>query len=214
MNGESRNRFSEAHPDIAGWRAYRGISRRELAASSGISLQTITDIETGKRKARPSTLRRIAKALDTEVWNLGNDAGEIDGTIAEVARVLASLSAIASMYSESGGIGLAAEFERLGQGMFIDLAAATGWAEAVLLLMIPFWLQARRYLASEMSPEGVQNDARLLAGALPDIVREWARRGMPPEVSDALLRAELHTITMAAAEPIRDQVQGLQADTE
>ena len=214
MNGDSRERVGEGRLDIAGWRAYRGMSRRELAASSGLTVTTIKNIETGKGKPRPSTLRRIAKALNTEVWNLGNDAGEIDGTIAEVARVLASLSAIASMYSESGGIGLAAEFERLGQGMFIDLAAATGWAEAVLLLMIPFWLQARRYLASEMSPEGVQNDARLLAGALPDIVHEWARRGMPPEVADALLRAELHTITMAAAEPIRDQVEGLQADTE
>jgi len=201
MNGDSRQRFGEARLDIASWRAYRGMSRRELAASCGMAVNTIKDIETGERNPRPSTLRRIAKALDTEVWNLGNDAGEIHGTIPEVARVLAYLSAIASMYSESGGIGLAAEFERMGQGMFIDLAAATGWAEAVLLLMIPFWLQARRYLASEMSPEGVQDDARLLAGALPHIVREWSRQGMPPEVADALLRAELRAITMAPADP-------------
>ena len=57
--------------------------------------------------------------------------------------MLAWLSTIAAMYSESGGIGLDAEFERMGPGMLIDLAAATTWAEAALLQMIPFWLKAR-----------------------------------------------------------------------
>jgi transcriptional regulator with XRE-family HTH domain len=213
MNGDSRERFGEARLDIAGWRAYRGMSQRELAASCGMAVTTIKDIETGKRTPRPSTLRRIAKALGTEIWNLSNDADDIYGTVPEVARVLAWLSAIASMYSESGGIRLAAEFERLGPGMLIDLPAATGWAEAVLLLMIPFWLQARQYLALEMSPEGVHNDARRLAGALPHIVREWSRKGMPPEVADALLRAELRTITMAVADPTGDD-QVIQVDNQ
>jgi transcriptional regulator with XRE-family HTH domain len=214
MNGDSRDRFGAARLDIAGWRAYRGMSRRELAAAAGMAVSTIKDIETGKRNPRPSTLRRIAKALDTEVWNLGKDAGEIYGTVPAVARVLAWLSTIAATYAESGGIGLAAEFERMDQGMLIDLAAATGWAEAVLLLMIPFWLQARHYLASELSPEDVHNDARLLAGALPHIVREWSRRGMPPEVADALLRAELRAITMAAADPTGGHEQVVQADNQ
>jgi transcriptional regulator with XRE-family HTH domain len=214
MNGDSRERVGEGRLDIAGWRAYRGISRWELAASSGLTVTTIKDIEIGKGKPRPSTLRRLAKALDTPVWDLGNDAGEICGTVPEVARGLAWLSTIAALYAECGGMGLAAEFERMDQRMLIDLGAATGWAEAVLLLMIPFWLQARHYLALKMSPKSVQTDARLLAGALPHIVREWSRRGIPSEVADALLRAELRAITMAAADPTVDHDQVVEADNQ
>ena len=214
MNGDSRERVGQGRLDIAGWRAYRGMSRRELAASSGLTERTIKNLETGKGQPRPSTLRRIAKALDTPVWNLGNDAGDIYGTVPEVARVLAWLSTIAAMYAESGGMGLAAEFERMSQEMVVDLSAATGWAEAVLLLMIPFWLQARHYLALEMPPESVQTDARRLAGALPHIVREWSQRGLPREVADALLRAELRTITLAGVDPTVDHDQVVGADNQ
>jgi hypothetical protein len=65
-----------------------------------------------------------------------------------------------------------------------------------------------------MSPESVQTDARLLAGALPHIVREWSRRGLPREVADALLRAELRTITMAAADPTGDHDEVVEADNQ
>ena len=73
MNDGSREHFGEVRLDIAGWRAHRGMTQWELAASAGMAVGTIKNIETGKSKPRPSTLRRIAKALDTEVWNLGND---------------------------------------------------------------------------------------------------------------------------------------------
>jgi transcriptional regulator with XRE-family HTH domain len=39
---------------------------RELSALSGVSDDTITKIENGHRKARPSTVRKLAKALGAE----------------------------------------------------------------------------------------------------------------------------------------------------
>jgi transcriptional regulator with XRE-family HTH domain len=43
---------------------------RELSALSGVSEDTITKIENGHRKARPSTVRKLAKALDVEPQEL------------------------------------------------------------------------------------------------------------------------------------------------
>ncbi len=48
-------------------RRLRGMSQLDLAARSGVSQYTITEIETGRREPRPSTLRKLAKALDVEV---------------------------------------------------------------------------------------------------------------------------------------------------
>jgi len=39
----------------------------DLSKRSGVAQNTISDIETGRRDPRPSTLRRLAKALDVEV---------------------------------------------------------------------------------------------------------------------------------------------------
>jgi transcriptional regulator with XRE-family HTH domain len=39
---------------------------RELSALSGVSEDTITKIENGHRKARPSTVRKLAKVLSVE----------------------------------------------------------------------------------------------------------------------------------------------------
>ena len=43
---------------------------RELSALSGVSEDTITKIENGHRKARPSTVRKLAKALGAEPQEL------------------------------------------------------------------------------------------------------------------------------------------------
>lgn len=48
-------------------RKYKGLSQVDLAALSGVSQYTITEIETGRREPRPSTLRKLADALDVEV---------------------------------------------------------------------------------------------------------------------------------------------------
>jgi transcriptional regulator with XRE-family HTH domain len=39
---------------------------RELAEMSGVSYDTITKVENGHREARPSTIRKLARALRVE----------------------------------------------------------------------------------------------------------------------------------------------------
>jgi DNA-binding XRE family transcriptional regulator len=48
-------------------RRMRGLSQLDLAALSGVSQYTITEVETGRREPRPSTLRKLADALEVEV---------------------------------------------------------------------------------------------------------------------------------------------------
>ena len=48
-------------------RRRHGLSQVDLSKRSGVAQNTISDIETGRRDPRPSTLRRLAKALGVEV---------------------------------------------------------------------------------------------------------------------------------------------------
>lgn len=54
----------EALKDI---RLRHGLSQVDLSKRSGVAQNTISDIETGRRDPRPSTLRKLAKALGVEV---------------------------------------------------------------------------------------------------------------------------------------------------
>lgn len=48
-------------------RLRHGLSQVDLSKRSGVAQNTISDIETGRRNPRPSTLRKLAKALDVDV---------------------------------------------------------------------------------------------------------------------------------------------------
>jgi transcriptional regulator with XRE-family HTH domain len=48
-------------------RRLKGLSQVELAELAGVSAYTVTEIETGHREPRGSTLRKLAAALDVEV---------------------------------------------------------------------------------------------------------------------------------------------------
>jgi transcriptional regulator with XRE-family HTH domain len=48
-------------------RKLKGLTQVELAELAGVSAYTITEIETGHREPRPSTLRKLAGALDADV---------------------------------------------------------------------------------------------------------------------------------------------------
>lgn len=47
-------------------RKKRGLVQEDLAAITGISRSTIAELESGKRKARPHTIEKLAKALRTK----------------------------------------------------------------------------------------------------------------------------------------------------
>ena len=51
-------------------RERKGLSQEQLAEKAGVSKNTISDIETGDKFARANTLVALAKALETEVYEL------------------------------------------------------------------------------------------------------------------------------------------------
>ncbi len=59
-------------------RKERALSQQDLERASGVAQHTISDLESGKRGARPSTLRKLADALNVEPRELirteGGDA--------------------------------------------------------------------------------------------------------------------------------------------
>jgi transcriptional regulator with XRE-family HTH domain len=69
---------------LAELRERRALTLRELAEMSGVAADTINQIELGHRKARPSTLRKLAKALDVEVRALFEEpalSGKAEGPL-------------------------------------------------------------------------------------------------------------------------------------
>jgi transcriptional regulator with XRE-family HTH domain len=48
-------------------RTMRGMNQVDLARASGVAQNTISEIETGRREARPATLGKLAKALEVEI---------------------------------------------------------------------------------------------------------------------------------------------------
>src|SRR5215210_3382712 len=61
-------------PRLRDPRERAALSQQALAARSGVATATIGDLEAGKRPARPSTLRKLAKALKVEVTELYEEA--------------------------------------------------------------------------------------------------------------------------------------------
>ncbi len=52
---------------LAELRERRALTLRELSEMSGVAADTINQIELGHRRARPSTLRKLARALEVDV---------------------------------------------------------------------------------------------------------------------------------------------------
>jgi transcriptional regulator with XRE-family HTH domain len=55
-------------------RTMRGMNQVDLANASGVAQNTISEIELGKRKARPATLKKLADALEVEISDLVGEA--------------------------------------------------------------------------------------------------------------------------------------------
>jgi transcriptional regulator with XRE-family HTH domain len=72
------NRFTEVD---GAWlrrlRRERALSQRELSRITGIAFDTISRLETGKQRAQPRTIRKLAEALGVEPRELMK--GENDG---------------------------------------------------------------------------------------------------------------------------------------
>jgi transcriptional regulator with XRE-family HTH domain len=64
---DDRRRMDQVAERLAELRERRALTLRELAQMSGVAADTINQIELGHRKARPSTLRKLARALEIDV---------------------------------------------------------------------------------------------------------------------------------------------------
>ena len=72
------NRFTEVDSArLRRLRRERALSQRELSRMTGIAFDTISRLETGKQRAQPRTIRKLAEALGVEPRELmkGDDDG-------------------------------------------------------------------------------------------------------------------------------------------
>jgi transcriptional regulator with XRE-family HTH domain len=66
---------------IRAWRVHRGLTVAELSKKSGVSVQTINDLESGARDVAGKLLMPLADALDTsQGYLLDHDPGDVDPT--------------------------------------------------------------------------------------------------------------------------------------
>ncbi len=72
------NRFMEVDGErLRELRRERVLSQRDLTSMTGIAFDTISRLETGKQRAQPRTIRKLANALSVEPRDLIK--GEDDG---------------------------------------------------------------------------------------------------------------------------------------
>src|SRR5215203_2086918 len=104
----SRRRKQEVQVDkLAELRESQALTLRDLAERSGVDANTINQIELGHRKPRPSTLRKLAKALDVEVAEFFEESGRTS------PRASAPLSFKAWLEERCGSSYLAMSMEEL-----------------------------------------------------------------------------------------------------
>src|SRR5215217_5804554 len=77
-------------PQLKLVREGQGWSQRDLAARSGVAPNTISQLERGERQAMPSTVRKLADALDVEPTMLLAES-YLDMVIAKGAQAISRL---------------------------------------------------------------------------------------------------------------------------
>jgi transcriptional regulator with XRE-family HTH domain len=76
MNATPNDKATSGHnrsvllPGLRQARQRSGLTQRELSELAGVGKGTIWELETERRGSYPRTLRRLAKALQTEISNL------------------------------------------------------------------------------------------------------------------------------------------------
>src|SRR6187549_1164263 len=71
---ESRATIAELGGRVRAWRARRGMTRKQLAADSGLSERFLADVETGKGNVSINSLEAAARALNISILDLLQDA--------------------------------------------------------------------------------------------------------------------------------------------
>jgi XRE family transcriptional regulator, aerobic/anaerobic benzoate catabolism transcriptional regulator len=71
---EQRATLAELGSRVRAWRARRGMTRKQLAADSGLSERFLADVETGKGNVSINSLEAAARALNITILELLQDA--------------------------------------------------------------------------------------------------------------------------------------------
>jgi XRE family aerobic/anaerobic benzoate catabolism transcriptional regulator len=71
---ETRATLPELGARVRAWRARRGMTRKQLAADSGLSERFLADVETGKGNVSINSLEAAARALNITILDLLQDA--------------------------------------------------------------------------------------------------------------------------------------------
>ncbi|MBT9476071.1 helix-turn-helix transcriptional regulator [Polaromonas sp.] len=71
---ESKVTMSELGARVRAWRARRGVTRKALAADSGLSERFLADVESGKGNVSINSLQAVARALHISLLELLQDA--------------------------------------------------------------------------------------------------------------------------------------------
>lgn len=86
---DSRATLAELGARVRAWRARRGMTRKQLAADSGLSERFLADVESGKGNVSINSLEATARALNIAILDLLQDAPR--PALARVHNLLARL---------------------------------------------------------------------------------------------------------------------------
>jgi XRE family transcriptional regulator, aerobic/anaerobic benzoate catabolism transcriptional regulator len=86
---EAKATLAELGARVRAWRARRGMTRKQLAADSGLSERFLADVETGKGNVSINSLEAAARALNITILELLQDAprpalGRVHGLLARL----------------------------------------------------------------------------------------------------------------------------------
>jgi transcriptional regulator with XRE-family HTH domain len=70
-------------PHLRGFRTRAVMSQEQLAEKSGVARDTISKLETGRRRAYPSTIRKLAAGLEVEPRMLLGGVEYLDDEVTE-----------------------------------------------------------------------------------------------------------------------------------
>jgi XRE family transcriptional regulator, aerobic/anaerobic benzoate catabolism transcriptional regulator len=73
-DSDARATLTELGARVRAWRARRGMTRKQLAADSGLSERFLADVETGKGNVSINSLEAAARALNITILDLMQDA--------------------------------------------------------------------------------------------------------------------------------------------
>src|SRR3954467_7991167 len=86
---DSRATLTELGARVRAWRARRGMTRKQLAADSGLSERFLADVESGKGNVSINSLEAAARALNISILELLQDSAR--PAMARVQGLLARL---------------------------------------------------------------------------------------------------------------------------